>query len=63
MTYTTAQEGTSELVCSMYYPGQKKKRKEVCRLFYLSGCWKGTILGWNCILGSLDWEDVMQICL
>jgi len=24
MTYTTAQEGTSELVCSMYYPGQKK---------------------------------------
>lgn len=49
MTYTTAQEGTSELVCSMYYPkgwpeccqSTLKKKGKAC-LFYLSvGAEKG----------------------
>jgi len=57
MTYTTAQEGTSELVCSMYYPGQKKNVKKYAVSFILVGAekgpfWDGTVF-WVVWIGKM----------
>lgn len=66
MTYMTAEEGTSELVCSMYYPkgwpeccqSTLKKGEKACRLFYLSvgaekgPFWDGTVF-WVVWIGKM----------